>query len=106
MRKDKTVDTPIANKGDPAGMMQKAAFVRGASYFCPYQAHVPFAPNCALADPTGEQLVIRSSTQDVYSSRKQVADILGVAPEKVRLQYFINCSNIPSITSIFSKFFL
>lgn len=88
MRKDKTVDTVIANKGDPAGMMQKAAFVRGSSYFCPYQSHAPFAPNCALADPTGEQLVIRSSTQDVYSSRKQVSDILGIPAEKIRMQYF------------------
>lgn len=88
MRTDKTVDTEIANKGDPAGMLQKAAFVRGASYYCPYQSHAPFAPNCALADPTGEQLVIKSSTQDVYSSRKQVADILGMPVEKIRLMYF------------------
>ena len=88
MRKDKTVDTVIANKGDPAGMMQKAAFVRGSTYHCPYQAHVPFAPNCALADPTGDQLVIKSSTQDVYSSRKQVAEILGIPEGKIRLQYF------------------
>ena len=88
MRKDKTVDTVIANKGDPAGMMQKAAFVRGSTYFCPYQSHAPFAPNCALADPTGDQLVIRSSVQDVYSSRKQVSDILGIPVEKIRMQYF------------------
>jgi CO/xanthine dehydrogenase Mo-binding subunit len=88
MRKDKTVDTVIASLGDPAGMMEKATFVRGSTYQCPYQSHAPFAPNCALADPTGEQLVIKSSTQDVYSSRKQVAQILGIPPEKVRLQYF------------------
>ena len=88
MRQDKTEDTIIAHKGDPSGMIQKAAFVRGSSYFCPYQSHAPFAPNCALADPTGEQLVIRSSTQDVYSSRKQVSDILGLPVEKIRSQYF------------------
>jgi len=88
MRQDKTVDTVIAHKGDAAGMMQKAAFTRGAAYHCPYQSHAPFAPNCALADPTGEQLVIKSSTQDVYSSRKQVADILGIPEAKIRLQYF------------------
>ncbi len=88
MRKDKTVDTLIAKRGDAAGMLQKAAFVRGASYFCPYQSHAPFAPNCALADPTGEQLVIRSSTQDVYSSRRQVAEMLGMPVEKIRLMYF------------------
>jgi CO/xanthine dehydrogenase Mo-binding subunit len=88
MRKDKTIDTIVANQGDPSAMMQKATFVRGSSYFCPYQSHAPFAPNCALADPTGEQLVIKSSTQDVYSSRKQVADILGLPIEKIRLQYF------------------
>ena len=43
----------------------------------------PFAPNCALADPTGDQLVIKSSTQDVYSSRKQVAEVLGIPEDKV-----------------------
>ncbi len=88
LRKDKSVDTQIASKGDAAGMMQKAAFVRGAAYRCPYQSHAPFAPNCALADPTGDQLTIKSSTQDVYSSRKQVADILGIPETKIRLQYF------------------
>ncbi len=88
MRKDKTVDTIIANKGDAGGAMNKATITRGAAYHCPYQSHAPFAPNCALADPTGEQLVIKSSTQDVYSSRKQVAEILGIPEAKIRLQYF------------------
>ncbi len=88
MKKDKVVDTQIAQRGDPKAAFEKAAFVRGSAYFCPYQSHAPFAPNCALADPTGDQLVIKSSTQDVYSSRKQVADVLGIPEEKVRLQYF------------------
>jgi len=88
LRKDKTTDTVMVNVGDTAGMMQKAAFVRGSSYQCPYQSHAPFAPNCALADPTGEQLVIKSSTQDVYSSRRQVSEVLGIPAEKIRLQYF------------------
>ena len=87
MRAGKTTDTQIAKTGDPAGAFPKAAHVRGSSYKCPYQGHLPFAPNCALADVTAESALIKSSTQDVYSSRAQLAEVLGMAKEKVRVQY-------------------
>ncbi len=87
MRAGKTTDTQIAKKGDPATAFAKAAHVRGSTYKCPYQGHLPFAPNCALADVTAERALIKSSTQDVYSSRAQIAEVLGMPQEKVRVQY-------------------
>jgi CO/xanthine dehydrogenase Mo-binding subunit len=53
----------------------------------PYQAHVPFGPNCALADVTGDTALVMCSTQDVYNTRRILAGVLGLEPEQVRVQY-------------------
>ena len=53
----------------------------------PYQAHVPFAPNCALADVTADSALVMCSSQDIYNTRTSIATLLGMAPEQVRVQY-------------------
>ena len=53
----------------------------------PYQAHAPFAPNCALADVSEESALVMCSTQDVYNTRRVLAALLGLAEEAVRVQY-------------------
>jgi CO/xanthine dehydrogenase Mo-binding subunit len=87
MRAEKTVDTVIAKKGDPEKGFAQAKHVAGSSYRCPYQGHLPFAPNCALADVEPDGALIRSSTQDVYASRAMLAKVLGMPAEKVRVMY-------------------
>jgi len=88
MRAEKTTDTVIADWGDAAKGFAAAAHVRSASYRCPYQGHLPFAPNCALADVGPNSAVIQSSTQDVYNARAMLATVLGMPAEKVRVQYY------------------
>jgi nicotinate dehydrogenase subunit B len=53
----------------------------------PYQAHVPFAPNCALAEVTDNAALIMCSSQDVYNTRTSIANLLGMTTEQVRVQY-------------------
>ena len=53
----------------------------------PYQAHVPFAPNCALADVREDSALVLCSSQDIYNTRASVAMLLGLEPEQVRVQY-------------------
>lgn len=53
----------------------------------PYQAHVPFAPNCALADVKADSALVLCSTQDVYGTRNGIAGLLGLQAEQVRVQY-------------------
>lgn len=53
----------------------------------PYQAHVPFAPNCALADVREDSALVMCSTQDVYNTRTSIANLLGMPIEQVRVQY-------------------
>jgi nicotinate dehydrogenase subunit B len=88
MRAQKTTDTVIANRGDLAKGFAGAAHVRSSTYFCPYQGHLPFGPNCALADVRPDGALVQSSTQDVYNARAMLARVLGMPPEKVRVQYY------------------
>ena len=88
MRAAKTTDTIVVDKGNLADGFAQAAHVATATYHLPYQAHVPFGPNCALADVGPDGALVMSSTQDVYNSRRMLADTLGLPAEKVRVQYY------------------
>lgn len=87
MRAEQTHDTVVAARGDVDAGFARAVHVAGATYRCPYQSHAPFAPNCAVADVKPDGALVMSSTQDVYSARKFLADVLGMKPAQVRVQY-------------------
>jgi CO/xanthine dehydrogenase Mo-binding subunit len=88
MRAAKTTDRIVLERGDVAGALTRAAHVVSQSYRGPYQAHAPFGPNCAIGDVTQDFALVICSTQDVYATRTNVARILGLAVEKVRVQYY------------------
>lgn len=88
MRAEKTTDTVIANVGNADQAMAAAAHTRSAAYLCPYQGHLPFAPNCAVADVTADAAHVRCSSQDIYNARAMLATVLGMPVEKVRVQYY------------------
>lgn len=88
MRDAKTTDRIVLERGDVAGAITRAAHVVTQSYQGPYQAHAPFGPNCAIGDVTKDSALVICSTQDVYATRVSVARIIGLAVEKVRVQYY------------------
>ena len=88
MRAAPSNDTVIADIGDIAKAFAAAAHVEQATYRCPYQAHAPFGPNCAIADVRPDGALVLSSTQDIYNSRDMLAKVLGLPVEKVRVQYY------------------
>src|SRR5262249_46081376 len=88
MRSAKTTDTVVIDAGDAGKAFAGAAHAVSASYRCPYQAHVPFGPNCALADVGADRALVMCSTQDPYASRAMLAEVLGLPVEKVRVQYY------------------
>jgi len=61
--------------------------VAKATYYCPYQSHAPFAPNCAIADVSPSTALVIASTQDIYNTRDMLAEVLGLPVAKVRVQY-------------------
>ncbi len=88
MRSAKTIDSVIAEKGDVSSALARATHVVKATYRGPYQGHMPFGPNCAVADVTTDGTTVMCSTQSVYGTRDKVAKVLGVPAAKVRVQYY------------------
>ncbi len=81
-----TNDRIARDEGD-VSLFDTAAVKSVFSATGPYQAHVPFAPNCALADVTENSALVLCSTQDVYGTRNNIAGLLGLEPAQVRVQY-------------------
>jgi nicotinate dehydrogenase subunit B len=88
MRSAKTIDSVIVDKGDVTAALGRAAHVVRATYRGPYQGHMPFGPNCAVADVTPDGATVMCSTQGVYGTRDKVAKVLGVPAASVRVQYY------------------
>ena len=87
MRAAKTSDVTIVNWGDAEKAFAKAAHISTATYYCPYQSHAPFGPNCAIGDVSADKALVICSTQDIYGSRDMLAEVLGLPVKQVRVQY-------------------
>ena len=88
MRSAKTIDSVVAEKGDVSAALSRSTHVVKATYRGPYQGHMPFGPNCAVADVTPDGTTVMCSTQSVYGTRDKVAKVLGVPATSVRVQYY------------------
>jgi CO/xanthine dehydrogenase Mo-binding subunit len=88
MRSANTSEQIVVERGDAAASLKSAAHVVSQICRAPYQAHAPFGPNCALADVGPDSALVMCSTQDVYAARGKVAALLGMPPERVRVQYY------------------
>jgi CO/xanthine dehydrogenase Mo-binding subunit len=88
MRSAKTIDSIIAEKGDVSTAFNRATHVVKATYHGPYQGHMPFGPNCAVADVTPGGTTVMCSTQSVYGTRDKVAKVLGIPAADIRVQYY------------------
>ncbi|HEV7631636.1 MAG TPA: molybdopterin cofactor-binding domain-containing protein [Steroidobacteraceae bacterium] len=87
MRSD-TADVRVAlERGDCAAAFVGAAQVATQRCLGPYQAHAPFAPNCALADVRADTALVICASQDIYNARRGIAPLLGMKPEQLRVQY-------------------
>ena len=87
MRTGAAEDRVVTNRGDVAAALGSAAHTVSMNCNAPYQSHAPFGPNCAVADVKADSALVMCSTQDVYGSRTSLARVLGLPPEKVRVQY-------------------
>lgn len=87
MRGAATTDNVVQERGDVRGAASAAAVTVTQRGHGPYQAHAPFAPNCALADIHADAGLVICSSQDVYGARRSIATLLGMKPESLRVQY-------------------
>jgi CO/xanthine dehydrogenase Mo-binding subunit len=87
MRSATTTDNVVLERGEVRVAADEAAFTAVQRGNTPYQAHAPFAPNCALADIRPEGGLVVCSSQDIHAARRGIAQLVGLSPEKLRVQY-------------------
>ena len=88
MRTAKTIDRVVLDRGDATAAFGRAAHVLSQRYDAPYQVHAPFGPNCAVADVKADSVTVICSTQNVYETRKKVHEVLHIAEERIKVQYY------------------
>lgn len=73
------------NRGDVAAALKTAAKVLQAEYYYPMHSHGSIGPACAVASVAGDQAVVFCGAQSVTGPRSDVADVLGIPEENVRV---------------------
>ncbi|MBV9521730.1 MAG: xanthine dehydrogenase family protein molybdopterin-binding subunit [Alphaproteobacteria bacterium] len=77
---------PDSQRGDPDAAFAAAAVTIDETYTTPVEHHNPMEPHAVVAAWDGEgALTLFHSTQAVAGSRDTVAELLGLAPDKIRV---------------------
>ncbi len=80
-----TQDTVLIDNGEVEAAITGSVRQVRAEYHLPYQAHASIGPSCAVADVSKDQLTVWCSTAGPYPLRGVLAQLTGLAPEKVRV---------------------
>ena len=72
-------------RGDAAGAMAEADVVVTGRFTTPYNEHSYLEPEAGLASMDGDQVVVRVGTQNAQHCRTEIAKVLAIEPERVRV---------------------
>lgn len=70
-------------RGDAKGAIARSRYVLTEAFHTPYTEHAFLEPECAVAMPSGDGVLIYSSDQGTYDTRRECALMLGLPMEKV-----------------------
>ncbi len=73
-------------RGDAAGAIAKSAHVITRTFTTPYTEHAFLEPECAVAYPDGDGVMILSTDQGAYDTQHETAPMLGLPAEKVKVK--------------------
>lgn len=74
-------------RGDAEEAISRAACVLRETFVTPMQEQAFLEPEAALAEPGGDGgMVVYSPSQGAYEDRRQIAAVLGLSPERVRVR--------------------
>jgi xanthine dehydrogenase YagR molybdenum-binding subunit len=74
-----------SKRGDPGAAFQSAAVKIDETYITPTETHNPIELHASVASWDGQNFTLYETTQAVVNSRDVMAQMLGVAPENVRV---------------------
>ena len=87
MRASKTTDRVLVDEGRAGLSYAEAPHKASGTFKGPYEAHGPFAPNCAVADVRADGATVICSTQNLFPTRAMLAKTLGLGEDQVRVRY-------------------
>ena len=87
LRRRPTQDTVWVDSGDVDARLAGAATVLRSTYLHPYQMHASIGSSCAVADVRDGQVTVWAATQNVHGLRNNLAMVLGIKPEVIRVVF-------------------
>ena len=87
MQSGPTQDSVVLQRGDAAKALAAGRQTATLTGLCPYQAHAPFAPNCALADVKPDSALVICSSQDIYTLRRELSALLGLPQDAIQVRF-------------------
>ena len=75
-------------RGDPAAAIAKSKYVLTEKFSTPWTEHAFLEPECAVAYPDGDGVMILSTDQGTYDTQHETMGMLGLPAEKVKVH---NC---------------
>lgn len=73
------------SRGDAKGAIGKSAHVLKEKFSTPYTEHAFLEPECSIAMPYEDGVLIYSTDQGTYATQHECAEMLGLPNEKVRV---------------------
>ncbi len=75
-------------RGDPVAAIARSRHVLTEKFSTPWTEHAFLEPECAVAYPDGDGVMILSTDQGTYDTQHETMGMLGLPPEKVKVR---NC---------------
>lgn len=76
---------PVSKQGNPEKTLEEAEVMVDRTYHTPSQSHAAMEPHASIATWDGDEVTIYTSNQMLAPCQQQMADVLGINPDKVRL---------------------
>lgn len=73
-------------RGDADGAIAGAAHVVTRHYSLPFTEHAFMEPECAIAQPDGDGVLLYTASQSIYDEQHEIASLLGLPNEKVNVR--------------------
>lgn len=73
-------------RGNAAFAIAKSKHVLTRTFHTPWTEHAFLEPECAVAYPDGDGVVVLSTDQGAYDTRQEIMPMLGLGPEQVRVR--------------------
>ena len=73
-------------RGDPQGAIARSRHVLREHFSTPWTEHAFLEPECAVAYPDGDGVMILSTDQSAYDTQHETMGMLGLPPEQVKVK--------------------